>query len=169
MAAYAVQGYAPKRDAAGKPYSGRFFAAYDSAHAQQYDAALTEWEARKDDDLKDYWPRSELPYGFMTHMNNGGLPNHGFTHWWTMFNPRQLLVHAQLLKATIEVGSYDWAVREFVLGAFQQYLRNQSLFTLWNVQGDKLEPQFANNNYHPKSTVVENCVLPTLEIGRAHV
>jgi hypothetical protein len=28
MAAYAVQGYAPKRDAAGKPYSGRFFAAY---------------------------------------------------------------------------------------------------------------------------------------------
>ncbi|EDL2203963.1 DUF1156 domain-containing protein, partial [Salmonella enterica subsp. enterica serovar Typhimurium] len=26
MAAYAVHGYAPKRDAAGKPYSGRFFA-----------------------------------------------------------------------------------------------------------------------------------------------
>ncbi|WP_429498011.1 DUF1156 domain-containing protein [Robbsia andropogonis] len=165
MAAYAVQGYAPKRDAAGKSYNGRFFGAYNSAHAQQYDAALTEWEARKEDDLKDYWPRSELPYGFMTHMNNGGLPNHGFTHWWTMFNPRQLLVHAQLLKATMEVGSYDWAVREFVLGAFQQYLRNQSLFTLWNVQGDKLEPQFANNNYHPKSTVVENCVFPTLGRG----
>ncbi|WP_411697179.1 DUF1156 domain-containing protein [Citrobacter freundii] len=165
MAAYAVQGYAPKRDAAGKPYSGRFFAAYDMAHAQQYDAAFAEWEARKDADLKDYWPRSELPYGFMTHLNNGGLPNHGFTHWWTMFNPRQLLVHAQLLKAIVEVGDYDWAVREFVLGAFQQYLRNQSLFTLWNVQGDKLEPQFANNNYHPKSTVVENCVFPALGRG----
>lgn len=165
MAAYAVQGYAPKRDAAGKPYSGRFFAAYGEAHARQYDTAFAEWEARKDGDLKDYWPRSELPYGFMTHLNNGGLPNHGFTHWWTMFNPRQLLVHTQLFKAIVELGNYDWTVREFVLGAFQQYLRNQSLFTLWNVQGDKLEPQFANNNYHPKSTVIENCVFPALGRG----
>jgi len=165
MAAYAVQGYAPKRDSAGKPYSGRFFAAYGTGHARQYDTAFAEWEVRKDDDLKDYWPRSELPYGFMTHHLQGGVPNHGFTHWWTMFNPRQLLVHAQLLKAIVNVGSYDWKVREFVLGAFQQYLRNQSLFTLWNVQGDKLEPQFANNNYHPKSTVVENCVFPVLGRG----
>ncbi|HHQ4364485.1 TPA: DUF1156 domain-containing protein [Pseudomonas aeruginosa] len=165
MAGYAVHGYAPRRDEAGKPYSGRFFAAYDQTYTQQYEAAFVEWEARKEGDLKDYWPRSELPYGFMTHMNNGGLPNHGFTHWWTMFNPRQLLVHAQLLKAIVENGDYDWTVREFVLGAFQQYLRNQSLFTLWNVQGDKLEPQFANNNYHPKSTVVENCVFPALGRG----
>lgn len=166
MAAYAVQGYAPKRDEAGKPYGGRFFAAYDATHAKKYDAAFTEWEARKDDDLKDYWPRSAVPYGFMTGMANGDIrEGHGFTHWWTMFNPRQLLVHAQLLKAIVEVGNYDWTVREFVLGAFQQYLRNQSLFTLWNVQGDKLEPQFANNNYHPKSTVVENCVFPALGRG----
>ena len=41
--------------------------------------------------------RSELPYGFMTHKLNGGIPNHGYTHWWKMFNPRQLLVHTQLL------------------------------------------------------------------------
>lgn len=165
MAAYAVQGYAPKRDEAGKPYRGRFFAAYDAVHARQYDTAFAEWEARKDADLKDYWPSSALAYGFMTHHLQGGVPNHGFTHWWTMFNPRQLLVHAQLLKAIVEVGNYDWKVREYVLGAFQQYLRNQSQFTLWNVQGDKLEPQFANNNFHPKSTVVENCVFPALGRG----
>jgi putative DNA methylase len=30
----------------------------------------------------------------MTHLLNGGIPNHGFTHWWTMFNARQLLLHA---------------------------------------------------------------------------
>jgi len=102
----------------------------------------------------------------MTGIANGDIrEGHGFTHWWTMFNPRQLLVHAQLLKAIVNVGEYDWKVREYVLGAFQQYLRNQSLFTLWNVQGDKLEPQFANNNYHPKSTVVENCVFPKLGRG----
>lgn len=164
-AAYAMQGYAPQRDAAGKPYGGRFFAAFDLAHARQYDAALAEWEARKDADLKDYWPRSELPFGFMTHMNNGGIPNHGHTHWWTMFNPRQMLVHTQILKAITTLGNYRDVEREYVLGAFQQYLRNQSLFTLWNIQGDKLEPQFANNNYHPKSTTVENSVFATLGRG----
>ncbi len=166
MAGYAIQGYAPQLDASNKPYSGRFFASYDMLHARQYDAAFAEWEARKDGDLKNYWPRSEVPYGFMTAIANSDIrENYGFTHWWTMFNPRQLLVHAQLLKSIVNVGDYDWTVREFVLGAFQQYLRNQSLFTLWNVQGDKLEPQFANNNYHPKSTVVENCVFPALGRG----
>lgn len=166
MAAYAVQGYAPKRDEAGKPYSGRFFAAYDATHAKKYDAAFTEWEARKDDDLKDYWPRSAVPYGFMTGMANGDIrEGHGFTHWWTMFNPRQLLVHAQLLKAIVEVGNYDWTVREFVLGAFQQYLRNQNLFCFWDSGYDKLVPHMSNNNYHPKSNVVENCVFSVLGRG----
>ncbi len=165
MAGYAVQGYAPRRDAAGKPYGGRFFATYGTAHARQYDAAFAEWEARKDADLKDFWPRSELPYGFMTHMNNGGIPNHGFTHWWTMFHPRQLLVHSQLLKAILNSGSHEWATREFVLGAFQQYLRNQCLFSIWNPQRDTPEPMFSNNNYHPKATVVENCVFATLGRG----
>jgi len=166
MAAYAVQGYAPKRDEAGKPYNGRFFAAYDAGHAKQYDVAFTEWEARKDGDLKDYWPRSAVPYGFMTGIANGDIrEGHGFTHWWTMFNPRQLLVHAQLLKAIVEIGNYDWIVREFVLGAFQQYLRNQNLFCFWDSGYDKLVPHMSNNNYHPKSNVVENCVFSVLGRG----
>jgi adenine-specific DNA methylase len=113
MAAYAVQGYAPKRDAAGKPNGGRFFTAYDESYARQYDSALAEWEERKDGDLRDYWPRSVIPYGFMTGIANGDIrEGHGFTHWWTMFNPRQLLVHAQLLKAIVEVGNHDWRVRQ---------------------------------------------------------
>jgi putative DNA methylase len=158
-AAYAIQGYAPDRGRTGASYSGRFFAPFNNKLADQYNHALMEWESRKDTDLADYWPRSELPYGFMTHHLQGGVPNHGFTHWWMMFNPRQLLVHTQLLKAITNVGDYEWAVREYVLAVFQQYLRNQSLFTLWNVQADQLEPMFSNNNYHPKSTVVENCVF----------
>jgi len=165
MAAYAVQGYAPKRDSAGRPYGGRFFAAFDRAHAKQYDAALQEWEARKSTDLRDYWPTSEVPYGFMTHMNNGGIPNHGFTHWWTMFNPRQLLVHAQLLKAIQEAGSHPSNVREYVLGAYQQYLRNQNMFCFWDISRDCLAPHMSNNNYHPKTNVVENSVFPSLGRG----
>lgn len=165
MAAYAVQAYAPQLDAAGKPYSGRFFAAFDTAHARQYDAAAAEWEARKNADLAGHWPTSEVPYGFMTHMNNGGIPNHGFTHWWTMFNPRQLLIHAQLLKSIKQSGNYAWEVREFVLGAYQQYLRNQNMFCFWDISRDCLAPHMSNNNYHPKTNVVENSVFPTLGRG----
>ena len=159
MAAYAVQGYAPKRDAAGKPNSGRFFTGYAAAHARQYDAAFAEWEARKDDDLKDYWPRSELPYGFMTHHLQGGVPNHGLTHWWTMFNPRQLLVHAQLLKAIVEVGNYDWKVREYVLCAFQQYLRCNNGLSIWHMKNNQISAALSNNNFHPKSTSLEPSVF----------
>lgn len=159
MAAYAVQGYAPKRDAAGKPYSGRFFAAYGTVHSRQYDTAFAEWEARKDADLKDYWPRSELPYGFMTHHLQGGVPNHGFTHWWTMFNPRQLLVHAQLLKAIVEVGTYDWQVREYILAAYQQFLNYNNSFCHWHMTRDMVAQLFSNNNFHPKSTSLENSVF----------
>lgn len=165
MAAYAIQGYAPKRDDAGKPYGGRFFAAFDTTLAKQYDAACAEWEERKNADLKDYWPRSELPYGFMTHHLQGGVPNHGFTHWWTMFNPRQLLVHAQLLKAIVEVGDYEWNVREYVLGAFQNFLRNQNLFAFWHMKLDKLAPAMSNSNFHPKNNVVEVGVFAPMGYG----
>ncbi|OZA22076.1 MAG: site-specific DNA-methyltransferase [Hydrogenophilales bacterium 17-64-11] len=165
MAGYAVQGYSPKAANKGDAYNGRFCAPFDEKLAAQYDAAQKEWDERKDADLSPYWPKSELPYAFMTHHLQGGVPNHGFTHWWTMFNPRQLLVHTQLLKAITTLGNYSWESREYVLGAFQQYLRNQSLFTLWNVKADKLEPMFANNNYHPKSTVIENCVFANLGRG----
>jgi hypothetical protein len=162
LAAYAIQGFCPACDKQGLPYSGRFFAIPQPKAA---DTASLEWERRRDSDLAAYWPRSEVPFGFMTSMNNGGIPNHGFTHWWTMFNPRQLLVQSQLFRSLVTAKGVDWAVQEFVLGAFQQYLRNQNLFCIWNVAADKMEPMFSNNNYHPKATMIENCVFAVLGRG----
>jgi putative DNA methylase len=167
MAGYAVQGYSPKRNEAGKPYSGRFFATYDTQHARQYDEAFAEWEARKDEDLKDYWPRSEIPYGFMTAVANSDIrENYGFTHWWTMFNPRQLLVHAQLLKAINTVGDYSWNVREFALGALQQFLRFNCMFTVYHPTNDQATKHFANNNFHPRNTLLEVPVFAPVGDGR---
>jgi adenine-specific DNA methylase len=166
MGAYAFQGYSARADIDGSSYGGRFFGICGTGYAKQFNAALDEWERRKSTDLKAYWPTSEVPFGFMTGLNNGDIRlGHGFTHWWTMFNPRQMLVHAQLLRAILNVGTYTWEAREFVLGGFQQYLRNQNLFTLWNMSADKLEPMFANNNFHPKSTVVENSVFAPMGRG----
>ncbi len=161
---FVIQGYCPSCALDGVSYNGRFFAAMKQPAA--FDAAEKEWQVRRDDDLADFWPRGEIPYGHMTHQRQP-LPQHGYTHWWKMFNPRQLLVHSQLMGAVIgtKPGRYSWAVREFVLGAFQQYLRNQNMFCFWNPQRDTPEPMFSSNNYHPKATVIENAVFPDLGRG----
>lgn len=165
VAAYAIQGYCPICDGQRQPYGGRFFDPVTETAA--FDAAAHEWADRKEDDLAIYWPRSELPFGFMTSMNNGGLPNHGYTHWWKMFNARQLLVHTQMLRAACTVGGdrHRWEVREFVLGACQQYLRNQNMFSFWHSSLDTLAPSLSNANFHPKATIVETGVFSPIGYG----
>lgn len=163
VAIYAHQGYCPHCDDEGQAYGGRFF--IDGSDPSAFDAACKDWEARKESDLADYWPRSELPFGFMTHKLNGGIPNHGFTHWWKMFNPRQLLVLCQLLKAINTGGEHSETVRDFVLGAFQNFLRNQNMFSFWHKKLDKLAPALSNSNFHPKNNVVEVGVFPPMGYG----
>jgi putative DNA methylase len=167
-AGYAIQAYSRSRDSSGVPYGGRFFAPFTNLQARQNDAVLTEWESRKDADLAPYWPKSELPYGFMTHHLQGGVPNHGFTHWWTMFNQRQLLVHALLLKAIHKAGgdTHKWETREFVLGAFQQFLRFNCMFTVYHPNNDQATKHFANNNFHPRNTLLEVSVFAPIGDGR---
>ena len=160
IAAYAIQGYCPTCDSEGEIYRGRFFAPI--TNTAKIDTATREWEERKEGDLSLFWPRSALPYGLEADF--WSVRYHGYTHWWTMFNPRQLLIHALILR-TISRVSYSEELRLFVLGAFQQYLRNQCMFTIWNVQSDKLEPQFSKNNLRPKSRVVENNVFGKLGRG----
>ncbi|MDP1561791.1 MAG: hypothetical protein Q8M16_10365 [Pirellulaceae bacterium] len=161
IAMYAIQGFCPTCKDMGEVYNGRFFAAV--TNTRPYDAAIEEWDNRKQTDLGGYWPESEVPYGKATDIERELQKIHGFTHWWKMFNPRQLLVHASLLRQIARCTNPT--ISEFVLGGFQQYLRNQCLFTIWNTNADKLEPLFANNNYAPKATTVENCVFADLGRG----
>ncbi len=165
MAAYVLQCYSPGRNSSDAPYNGRYFAPADINAAKRQNLAVSEWEERKDSDLEGYWPESELPYGFMTHHLQGGVPNHGFTHWNTMFNPLQLLVHAQILQAIDTSHGFSETSKEVVLGAFQQYLRNQNMFCFWDISRDCMAPMMSNNNFHPKSNVLENSVFPKLGRG----
>ncbi|MGH7960493.1 MAG: DUF1156 domain-containing protein, partial [Candidatus Binatia bacterium] len=154
IAAFALQGYCSTCDKKELPYGGRFFAPIVDSSA--IDRTLSEWNARSNRDLKSFWPTSDIPFGHMTHQRQP-LPQHGYSHWWKMFNPRQLLLHSQLLQAIAEVSGelHRWEVREFVLGAFQQYLRNQNMFAFWHLSHDHFAPALSNNNFHPKSTLVE--------------
>lgn len=154
-AAYAVQGYSPSRAKDGKPYGGRFFATADS---RALVAAEAEWAERKDADLDGYWPTTLVQPGLETSVRTP-LFKYGYRTWTDFFNARQLLVHTQLLKAINELPGHRRETREFVLAAFQQYLRNNNMFCIWNIQADKLEPFLSKNNFQPPVRPIENCVF----------
>lgn len=164
-AMYALQCHCPECEAEGYNYNGRYFQAPTRLNIQNENEAELEWEKRSVNDLKELWPQGEIEYSHMTHVRNP-LPDHGYTHWWKMFNSRQLLIHTQLLKAIIGSSEkYPLDVCEQALGAFQQYLRNLNMFCIWNINADKLEPMMANANYNPKNNTIENNVFADLGRG----
>lgn len=159
MAMYAVQCYCPECDDNKAAFSGRYFAYPD---VRSFDSANSDWALRRETDLHPYWPRCELSQGWKTH--GWSIPQHGYSHYWKMFNERQLFVHSLLLKSIATNTDAPGSVRDVVIGVFQQYLRNQNMFCFWNNQR-ALEPMFSNNNYHPKMCVVENTVFSGLGRG----
>jgi putative DNA methylase len=163
---YALQCYCPDCEKEGYNYSGRFFKSPDHYDFYRLSEADHEWDIRSTDDLNEFWPKEQLPYAHMTHERQP-LPQHGYTHWWTMFNPRQLLVHAVLLRTITVADPIRWPldVRMQALGAFQQYLRNQNMFCFWDISRDCLAPHLSNGNYHPKALVLENGVFQNLGRG----
>jgi len=168
MAAYSIQAYSPRRDAEGVPYGGRYFTPFDAGLADQYSAAAKEWEIRKDSDLSNFWPTSEVPYGFMTAVANGDIRlGHGYTHWWTLFNPRQLLMHANFNKALMSASErgFSRSAIECVIGSYMQILRYHCMFGIFQSQYDKLIPHFSNNNFHPKSNTVEGSLFSSVGAG----
>ena len=165
LAAYTIQGYCPQCDNDGHIYDGRFFTKYSETDQRRLAQSEQEWESRKDVDLAQFWPREEIPHSYMTHHANFALPKQGYTHWWKMFNSRQLLVHSVLLRSICATGDVAPDIRHQALGAIQQYLRNQNSFVFWNPQRDTPEPFFSNPNYAPKTQPIENNVFGVLGRG----
>jgi transposase-like protein len=167
VAAYTLQCHCPQCEAEGYTYGGRYFKAPDEYDIKRLAESEKEWASRMEGDLAEYWPRQVCWDAYMMRANGGVNDGWGYTHWWKMFNPRQLLVHTHILRAITEASEENWPldVREQALGAFQQYLRNQNMFCFWNQTADKMEPMMSNANYHPKMQTIENCVFPSLGRG----
>lgn len=154
---YAIQAYDLARDAEGGVYGGRYFAAPSAADMDRLVAAEREWDSRKNADLNGFWPREEMPFTYMTHQANFALPEQGYTHWYKMFNARQLLVHAALLRSIKTLGvALPKDVKEAAISAHQQYLQNHSMFCHYEVGWDKLAVTFANSNFRPRMQPLEN-------------
>lgn len=163
---YALQCHCPACDEDGFNYSGRYFASPSDFDIQRLNAAESEWQSRRNGELSGHWPTSECWDAYMMRANGGVNRGWGYTHWWKMFNSRQLVAHATLGRVISEASvRFPTDIGEQVLGTFQQYLRNQNMFVFWNPQRDTPEPMFSNANYHPKQQVVENGVFNALGRG----
>jgi len=160
---YAEQCYSYNYGQTGAPYGGRFFSRPSERSVARLNTAFSEWEKRKKEDLIEYWPTAEIPIG--AEIGSHDVDGHHYKHWWKMFNSRQLLVHALLLKSIDDSYGFSEAAKDIALGAFQQYLRNQNMFCFWNLGADKMEPLFSDNHYHPKPTSIENSVFSSLGRG----
>jgi putative DNA methylase len=99
------------------------------------------------------------------HFYRAVLDQYGYHSWAEMFNPRELLVHSQLIKAITTCGDYAWRSREYVLGAFQNFLRNCNDLAFWHINKDHFVPALSNNNFHPKSTFIEVGVFSPMGYG----
>ncbi len=156
VAEYALQCHCPQCEAEGYNYNGRYFKAPDADDIRILNAAESEWATRCEQDLHDYWPREICWDAYMMRANGGVNDGWGYTNWWKMFNSRQLLVHTQILKYITEAINHTAPdVCEQALGAFQQYLRNQNMFSFYHVTRDCLAPALSNSNFHPKNCVIE--------------
>jgi hypothetical protein len=156
VAAYALQCHCPQCDSEGYNYNGRYFKPVELGDVKRLILAEREWAERRQGELSEYWHKGEIQHSMRTHVKDP-IPQHGYTHWWKMFNARQLLVHSQLLRVIKESPEDQWPldVREQALGAFQQYLRNQNMFSFYHVKRDCLAPALSNANYNPKQRTIE--------------
>ncbi|WP_058554677.1 hypothetical protein [Thiohalocapsa sp. ML1] len=151
FAEHAYQVYCPVCEGNGELQGGRAY--MQASEPKNINAAIQEWSERSVGDLQGYWPDALLSEGWKTH--GWAIPEHGYTHYCLMFNPRQLLQHAVLLRAIAANNSVSPNATESVLGAFAQFLRYSSLFTIWHLKNNQISAFLSNNNFQLKNAVVE--------------
>ncbi len=159
IASYAIHGFCPECDSQGRSNGGRFYAipnyrAYGAAHR----------ELENSNSLLALLPTEEIQAGLETSVRTP-LHKYHYTRWCDFFNARQKLVHCRFIEAFSKGHTRSSEVRDYVAGAYQQYLRNQSLLSFWHLTKDHFAPALSKNNYQPKNTAVEVGVFVPVGYG----
>jgi len=102
--------------------NGKFFKRISPADLKQYQDAERRWEVEKD---TLPYPQQKVQWGEKTKTH---LIGHHYHYWHQMYNPRQLLCLSTLLRAINE--EEGQVLREMLLTAFYQALRNHNMFLL---------------------------------------
>lgn len=131
----------------------RGFKAIDDEDKERYERIKTQFEAQRESLL---FPRQAIP----TEGRSDPRPvNHGYTHFWQMFNERQLLSLSLLLESILEIE--DENIQELLLLAFSDCLDSNNMFCKYEVNYHKISLLFGLHAYHPIERPTENNVWGT--------
>lgn len=142
---YALEGYCDT--------CGRFFKRVDTNDTALWEKAKREFEKLKDQLLL---PRQRIP---VKGRSDPRPVNHGYSHFWNMFNERQLLCLSHLLQEILKIP--DTNVRELMLLAFSDCLDANNMFCKYEVAWHKISLFFGLHAYHPIERPTENNVWGT--------
>ena len=126
---------------------GKFFKRVTVADEARYQKACARWEAEKQ---SLPYPKQEIPDGQETHR----LLEHHYRYWHLMFNPRQLLCLATLLKAIDEEPSGP--VKNALISTFHSALERNNMFCRYFNDRNTIQGSFARQDFQPKNTPGEN-------------
>lgn len=151
---YAVEYYCETCDKKGLDkgsYKG--YKSPDPEDKKLVNEAKKEWETRTD--LREYIPDESIPEGHMTMPEGMGndVFGHGYKKWEDMFNDRQLLNLAKMMKAIDQI---DGEAKEYLLLALSDSLLSYNLLTMYNYSANKVESALARMKaFPPQNDMVE--------------
>jgi putative DNA methylase len=114
-----------------------------------------EWESA--DELSEYIPNEEIPYGAMTaasSISGNDVFKHGYEHWSEMFNPRQKLSMGKLLGKIETISNKN--MKEYLLLAFSQSLNYNSMMGGYHHGHNSITNIFKSNSFDPPQEPAEN-------------
>jgi hypothetical protein len=156
---YMIHGFCAECETNNEAYSGRFFDSNPLLCNLSY--SHSEWVASGE--LMKLCPTTSIPRGLETSVRTP-LHKYNYKCWGDFFNPRQLLVLTRILQAIISLEVAEDR-KLLLLAAFQQYLRNENMFCIWDISRDCMAPFLSKNNLHPPTRPVENGVFHRLGRG----
>jgi putative DNA methylase len=158
---YAVEYYCPTCDSKGKDRT--VTKGYKPAMEEDLDLYNDAKEELKNrSDLSKYLPNSPIRSGAKTTRSTVDGPDvfeHGYSNWNDIFNSRQLLCLAKIIKSID--GISDKNIREYLLLTLSDSLMFQNTFTIYNLQANKIEGIFRSNSFGAQMDFVENNVWGT--------
>ena len=148
---YAVEYYCEECENEGREKSKyKGYKQSSPADKNLFEEAKQEWETRTD--LHDYVPNEEIPAGHMTSERNPVF-DHGYEDWIDMFNERQLLNLAKLMRS---IENVDSPADDYLLMALSDSLLSYNLLTMYNYSANKVESALARMKaFPPQNDMIE--------------
>jgi len=144
---YAVEYYCPHCGEKNYKQSDKFDIVLFERAKEDYEKVEREW-------LGKYIPDTKIPKGQETYPRL--IENHGYKYWKDLFNPRQILSLAKLLRTIIELDVDNKNIKELLILTFSESLNFHNMLCEYARGKNHLRDLFARHAFQPIFNPVEN-------------